>query len=137
MIASMKFFQYSPISLSRASAAELAPVAACMDPDRPDVWLDIAKRLFLVLKAQPQLGHQSPDALALAAVSQTYQLARDMGADTLYIGTGNSLRAKALKRSIVAEFRGNNTGELSKKHGVTASRVRQILREEARSHSSS
>lgn len=137
MIALMKFFQYSPLNLSRASAAELAPVAACMDPDRPDVWSDIATRLFMVLKAQPQLAHQSPEALALAAVSQTYQLVRDFGGNTLYLGIGNGVRAKALKHSIVANFPRRSVGELSQENGVTPSRVRQILREAALSRSSS
>ena len=137
MIAPMKFFQYSPLNISRIDASELAPVAACIDPDRPDVWSDIAERLYLVLKAQPLLARLAPEALAQAAVSQTYQLARDLGRDSLYLGIGNGMRARQLKRSIVAEFRGRNVGELVKKHGVTASRVRQILREHALSHSTS
>lgn len=133
----MKYFQHVPLNLSRLDAAELAPLTACLDADSPAAWRDMAGRLFMVLKAQPLLSHLSPEALAQAAVSQTYQLVRDMGGTTLYLGIGTGLRTKALKRSIVAGRNGRSVDELSKKHGVTPSRVRQILRENVQSHSSS
>lgn len=138
MIVSMKYFQHAPLNLSRLDAADLAPVAACLDADSPAAWRDMAGRLFMVLKAQPLLSRMAPEVLAQAAVSQTYQLVRDLGGSTLYLGIGTGLRTKALKRSIVAAGRvGRSVDELSKKHGVTPSRVRQILRENMQSHPTS
>ncbi|MHB8949316.1 MAG: Mor transcription activator family protein [Rhodoferax sp.] len=127
----MKFSEFIPIDLDRASTQQLEIVNAVFEQKAPDVWRDIAELNFVALRDNKALEAMPDQLLADMAVCLVYQLISSMGGSAVYLPNGWASMLREKNALIAKEFRGNNIRALSKKHRVSETRIRQIVNEQA------
>ena len=127
----MDFKDYIPARLEGLSASEIAAIDGALPAGCHEVWSSFAYGCFLVLRADPKTKEWPLHEAATLAVKQVYQLARDVGGDSLYFPSGYKVQSDKRAAEVVRMFTGKNHAEVAKKLGVTVSRVRQILRAHA------
>lgn len=127
----MKFSEFIPTDIDRASTQQLALVTAGFSKKPPDMWKDISELTFVSLRFNPAFEAVSDQLLADASIGLVYQLASSFGGQNFYMPSGWSWSKVEKYPMIVKEFRGNNIRALAIKYRVTESRIRQIVQEQA------
>ena len=127
----MQYTDFKPIDLARVDAAQLSAVAQLMDPSVPEIWLDLAELTFAVLRASPDAAPLTSEQVARCAVLVAYQVAANLGGQSIYVPAGVMVVSSQKKRAVVAAFEGHNHAALAREHRVTETRIRQILAEHA------
>lgn len=127
----MKYSEFIPIDLARASDQQLALVNAHFDKSAPEVWRDFAELNFVFLRFNATFKDMPDQLLADAAVGLVCQCSSSFGGQQFYFPRGLALLSRERSALILKEFRGNNFRELAIKHRVTDSRIRQIVQEQA------
>lgn len=106
---------------------DLLPLEALFVPGFPEVWREVATSIYKVSLEEPELAALGQPRLAQIAVTQTKQLAHDLGGGMMYLPVGHLFHAGEKALAVIAGFRGDNLRELATAHGVTDGRVRQII----------
>ena len=127
----MQFTGFKPLHTSLTKADELANVAMALDSAAPEAWVTVAEVAYIVMRACPALAKATPAELALCAAKVSYQIAHEIGGQAVYIPKGANPLNEAKATAIVKAYTGHNALALARKHGVTETRVRQILRAHA------
>lgn len=127
----MNYADFTPVKAQELNASDLHAVQEAMDPSAPEIWVELAEILYSPLRSAPALASVQDVELAVCVVQAIYQMASELGGNTLYVPKGVKAVSGQKKRAIAAEFKGHNHAELARKHGVTDTRVRQILAEQA------
>lgn len=127
----MNYADFTPVKTQELNASDLHAVQEAMDPSAPEIWVELAEILYLPLRAAPALASVPDEGLAVCVVHAIYQMATELGGNAVYIPKGVKLASGQKKRAIAAQFKGHNHAELALAHGVTQTRVRQILAEQA------
>lgn len=127
----MKYSEFTPIDLDRASTQQLALVTAAFSKKAPDMWRDIAELNFVALRFNAAFKALPDPLLAEASVGLVYQLASSFGGHNFYMPNGWASSRGEKYALIVKEYRGNNIRELAIKYRVSENRIRQIIQEEA------
>lgn len=118
-----------PRDLTTIAPAQMAVLDRLMPSIWPEVWADFARVFFVgLINAQSEVN-ASVEALARVAIEQVRTLGHQLGGTQPYIPCGAVAARREIAEAICRDFRGNNYGELAAKHGLTESRVRNILRE--------
>ncbi len=123
----MKFTDFKPLDISLTKADEIAKVALSLDSAAPEAWVTVAELAYIVLRASPDLATVPSRTLGLCAAQISYQIAHELGGQAVYIPKGTNALNEAKAKAIVEAFTGNNAPALARKHGVTETRIRQIL----------
>lgn len=123
----MDITDFKPVDLAKVTKQQLDPLIRALDPDMSASHRDFAEGVFIGLLGSAAAPFCTPQALANAAVQVTFQIAHDMGGQTLYLSKLDHLRRIKRERAIRQQFKGNNIAQLARQHGVTEMRVRQIL----------
>lgn len=124
----MQFTDFKPLDISLTKADELAPVALALDSAAPEAWVTVAELAYIVMRAFPALAKATPSELAQCAAQISYQIAHELGGQAVYLPKGVKAVNEEKAKAIVKAFTGHNTLSLAKQHGITDTRVRQILR---------
>lgn len=127
----MKYADFTPVKAHQLNASDLHPVQEAMDPSAPEIWVELAEILYIPLRAAPALASVPDEGLAVCVVHAIYQMATELGGNSVYVPKGVKPVSDQKKRAIAAEFKGHNHAELALVHGVTQTRVRQILAEQS------
>ncbi len=109
---------------------DLAPLHALLDPAYPENLQLIAEWLFIQAAEDEEPAPDAPrlDQLALLALRQTERLSSEIGGMALYLNKGVRYRATLRDREMFELFNGHNYDELARRHGLTSTRVRQIIK---------
>jgi Mor family transcriptional regulator len=127
----MKYADFKPVKAQELNASDLHAVQDAMDPSAPEVWVELAEILYVPLRASPALESVPDEGLAVGVAQAIYQMATELGGTPVYIPKGIKPITDQKRRAIAAQFKGHNHAELALAHGVTQTRVRQILAEQA------
>lgn len=127
----MNYADFTPVKAQELNASDLHAVQEAMDPLAPEIWVELAEILYIPLRANPALASVPDEGLAVCVVHAIYQMATELGGNAVYIPKGVKPASGQKKRAIAAQFKGHNHAELALAHGVTQTRVRQILAEQA------
>lgn len=127
----MKYADFTPVKAHQLNASDLHPVQEAMDPSAPEIWVELAEILYLPLRAAPALASVPDEGLAVCVVHAIYQMATELGGNSVYVPKGVKPVSDQKKRAIAAAFKGHNHAELALTHGVTQTGVRQILAEQS------
>ncbi len=127
----MNYADFKPVKAHQFNASDLHPVHEAMDPSAPEIWVELAEIMYLALRAAPALASVPDEGLAVGVVHAIYQMATELGGDSVYIPKGTKPVTDQKKRAIAAAFKGHNHAELARAHGVTQTRVRQILADQS------
>ena len=106
---------------------DLRPLEALFVHGFPETWREVATSLYKANLADPDLAALGQPRLAQIAVTQTKQLAHDMGGSMMYLPAGHFFQASEKALAVIAGFRGDNLRELAAEHSVTDGRIRQII----------
>lgn len=115
--------------LARATADELAPIAARLDPDYPDTWATIAECLYLGLL---DYGSGAVDAHADLALRLSEVLRAELGGGQLYLAKGQAFELSQRDRQILARFTGRNHRQLAREFDVTERYIYDIVARRSR-----
>lgn len=81
----MKFSEFIPLDVTRASAQQLELVRATFEQDgTPETWVEMAELGYMILRNTPALKSIADQDLANACVAQVYQMMRVMGGCAVY-----------------------------------------------------
>lgn len=128
----MKYSEFEPIDIDRATHKQLAVVNALFVGKAPPVWRDMAELNFVAMRCNTALASIPDSSLADMAVVLVYQLASTLGGCNVYIPNG-LITVKSEKTALVVkEYTGNNLRELARKHQVSEERIRQIIKDQAK-----
>jgi Mor family transcriptional regulator len=115
--------------VARASADELAPITALIDPAYPDAWARVAECLYLGLR---DAGSGEATAQARLAMTLTEGLRAELGGSQLYLAKGQNFELSLRDRQILAAFNGRNHRQLAHEHGVTERYIYDIVARRSR-----
>lgn len=105
---------------------DLGPLMALIPEGYHDTLKEIAFFIFEELVSQaPDENHER---LAGFALNSAEKLSQEYGGSQLYIPNQKVSDMRRKYAAIRRDFRGNNYFELSKKHDVSESRIRQIVK---------
>ena len=124
----MNYTDFKPLEIGRM-ALDLSMVEMAIDPDAPEIWIELSELVYVVLRNSPDTAPLTDEQLARCAVQTVYQMASTLGGQSVYLPIGIRAVSVQKKREIAAAFKGHNHAELARKHGVTETRIRQILAE--------
>lgn len=114
-------------------AADLAPLAAVLDPAYPERLREMAECLYLQLLEEDNLlvveedGTERRHQLALVALRQTDRLSQDLGGGNFYMHKATSYRLTQRDREMCQRFNGRNYSALAREYELSEMRVRQIV----------
>ena len=95
----MKFSEFVPLDVTRASAQQLALVRATFGQENtPETWVEMAELGYMILRNMPALKSIADQDLADVCVAQVYQRMCVMGGCGIYLSNG-------LPRSIRKNFK--------------------------------
>lgn len=117
-------------SLHQITAQDIAPIEAAFMPGWTDTWKEFARSFYITLVNQPAQACPNPVETAVALV---YGIAKDLGGTQPYIASG--LQKEAIDRTEQVRQmlnQGITYKQIADECGITASRVRNIEREERR-----
>lgn len=114
------------IGLAAISSSDIAPLEKVLPGACPDVWREFAQSIYLTL-LRHQERTQSADELARMTWALVQGIAQDLGGTQPYIPSGHFYSSAARAAAVRREFNGNNHRRLAAAHGVSESRIRQIL----------
>lgn len=99
----------------------------------PDVLREMAISHFLTLMSDPRTESMGLETLAELAAQLTFGISHDLGGTQPYIPVGANLKHEQRKSKALALLgQGVAYADVAKKCGITASRVRNIEREQIR-----
>lgn len=115
-----------PRDLHLFTSAQLRPLEDAIPANWPGVWGDLARIFFIGMLNVPELK-AAPHAMVQTALEQVRVVACQLGGRSTYIPMGLNLQWAERDEGIRASFTGNNITHLAAQHGLTDTRVRQIL----------
>lgn len=110
--------------LARATADELAPLTALLDPAYPDALARIAECLYLSLCDQAPGDAQAHARLALVL---SEGLRAEFGGAQIYLPKGQGYELSERDRQILARFNGRNLRQLAHDFGVSDRYIYDIV----------
>ena len=85
----MKFSEFVPLDVTRASAQQLALVRATFGQENtPETWVEMAELGYMALRNMPALKSIADQDLADVCVAQVYQRMSVMGGSAVYFPNG-------------------------------------------------
>ena len=117
-----------PRDLHLFTSAQLQPLESALPARWPDSWCDLARIFFIGMLNAPG-AFADPKEMAKVAMEQVRVAARQIGGRNTYIPTCVRVELEERDEGVRAEFDGTNYQELAAKHGLTESRIRQIVDE--------
>lgn len=112
--------------LAQLTSTDIAPLESALPEICSDVWRDFACSLYMTLLRVPNQT-EPREKLAALAVELLLGIAHDLGGRQPYIPSGYKIAAADKAAAVRREFTGNNHRRLAQRHGVSDSRIRQIL----------
>lgn len=128
----MKFSEFTPLDAHNLSDQQLVLVRSGFSQEKtPAPWVEMAKLGYMILRDAPAFKSISDQDLVKACVAQVYQLMYVMGGRNVYFPKGDCIGLAEKNKLIVSEFNGRNYDELGCKHGLSSTRIRQIVEKQA------
>ena len=122
----MDEFDAGQRELQDMSVSEMEPLERLLDDDFPEMWRAMATSLFVFL-TDTELAGLNADQKARLSIVLTRRLAQDVDGGMRYIPVGFDWKRNQVARAVVEGFTGANVTELARRHGITDTRVRQII----------
>lgn len=128
----MKFSEFTPLDERNLSDQQVALVRSGFSQEKPPgTWVEIAKLGYMVLRNAAAFKSVSDQDLVNACVAQVYQMMHVMGGGNVYFNKGERIRLAEKNKLVASEFNGKNYNELARKHGLSVTRIRQIVEKQA------
>lgn len=117
-----------PLSLTMATVSDLAPIEAFFLVGDSEDLQNMARCLFLGLKADPVVVKSMKNSeIAQLAVKQIELISAELGGRGMYVTKDFNKKMKQRNLKIVSEYTGSNVPALSRRYGVSDMRIHQIL----------
>lgn len=113
-------------ALAASLGFDSVPLEALFPRGWVEAWTDFACVFYGALINDDE-HVLSNETLAMVAIDQVFSLAQQMGGRNVYISRGDKFKQGCIKDEILHTFNGSNYRELASKHGLSETRIRQIV----------